>query len=203
RGAPSHDGEDVRRTGQREDRPDTARRPVRRSGQVPEPGQRRQEPGPDRQCVTRLAIRLTRREMSISAAETLEWLFHPRPADGAIDRKALAGLLVDLARAVEPRTEQPDGVAPFDPRLEELRRLILGHEIDLLKRLREVIDDPEQLGVAVGRALPTAVASSDARLGHVLAPALERATETSIRNDPRILVDILQPVIGPAIRKSV
>jgi outer membrane protein OmpA-like peptidoglycan-associated protein len=141
--------------------------------------------------------------MSISAAETLEWLFHPRPADGAIDRKALAGLLVDLARAVEPGTEQPDGTAPFDPRLEELRRLILGREIDLLERLRQVIEDPERLGVAVGRALPTAVANSDTRLGHVLAPALERATETSIRNDPRILVDILQPVIGPAIRKSV
>ncbi len=141
--------------------------------------------------------------MSSSAAETLEWLFHPRPADGAIDRTALAGLLVDLARAVEPGTEQPDGMAPFDPRLEELRRLILGREIDLLERLRQVLDDPERLGVAVGRALPTAVANSDSRLGHVLAPALERATETSIRNDPRILIDILQPVIGPAIRKSV
>ena len=141
--------------------------------------------------------------MSISAAETLEWLFHPRPAEGTIDRQTLAELLVELARAVEPRTEQPPGVAPFDPRLEELRRLILGREIELLERLRQVIDDPERLGLAVGRALPTAVASSDVRLGHVLAPALERATETSIRNDPRILVDILQPVIGPAIRKSV
>ena len=38
-----------------------------------------------------------------------------------------------------------------------------------------MIDDPERLGVAVGRALPTAVANSDSRLGHVLAPALERA----------------------------
>src|SRR5215475_12149206 len=141
--------------------------------------------------------------MSISPAETLEWLFHPRPAEGAINRQTLAGLLVELARAVEPRTEQPQGVAPFDPRLDELRRLILGGEIDLLERLRQVIDDPERLGLAVGRALPTAVATSDMRLGHVLAPALERATETSIRNDPRILVDILQPVIGPAIRKSV
>src|SRR5215471_6380953 len=141
--------------------------------------------------------------MSISPAETLEWLFHPRPAEGAINRQTLAALLVELARAVEPRTEQPQGVAPFDPRLDELRRLILGGEIDLLERLRQVIDDPERLGLAVGRALPTAVATSDMRLGHVLAPALERATETSIRNDPRILVDILQPVIGPAIRKSV
>lgn len=141
--------------------------------------------------------------MSISAAETLEWLFHPRPTDGAIDRKALAALLVELARAVEPRTEQPEGVALADPRLGELRRVILGREIDLLERLRQVIDDPERLGAAVGRVLPTAVASSDVRLGHVLAPALEKATESSIRNDPRTLVNILQPVIVPAIRKSV
>jgi OOP family OmpA-OmpF porin len=141
--------------------------------------------------------------MSISAAETLEWLFHPRPTDGAIDRKALGALLVELARAVEPETRQPDGVAPFDPRLEELRRLLMGREIDLLERLHQIIEDPERLGKAVGRALPTAVATSDSRLGHVLAPALEKATETSVRNDPRILVDILQPVIGPAIRKSV
>jgi len=141
--------------------------------------------------------------MSISAAETLEWLFHPRPTDGDIDRQALSTLLVELARAVDPGTKQPDGVATFDPRLVELRRLILGREIDLLEHLRQVIDDPEKLGVAVGRALPTAVATSDARLGHVLAPALEKATESSIRADPRVLIDILQPVIGPAIRKSV
>ena len=49
--------------------------------------------------------------MSISAAETLEWLFQPRPADGAIDRKALAGLLVDLARAVGTWTAPSSAIA--------------------------------------------------------------------------------------------
>jgi OOP family OmpA-OmpF porin len=142
--------------------------------------------------------------MNPSAADKLEWLFRPPPSDSGIDRKALAGLLVELARTVEPRSAPPADVSvPLDPRLQELRRLLVGHEIEVLGRLREVVEDPEQLGAAVGRVLPTAVASSDARLGEVLAPALEKATASSIRNDPRTLIDILQPVIVPAIRKSV
>jgi OOP family OmpA-OmpF porin len=142
--------------------------------------------------------------MSSSAAGRFEWLLRPPPPDSGIDREALAGLLVGLARTVEPKSSvQPTGVSAVDPRLEQLRNLLVGHEIEVLGRLREVIEDPERFGVAVGRVLATAVASSDARLGQVLAPALEKATESSIRNDPRKLVDILHPVIVPAIRKSV
>ena len=141
--------------------------------------------------------------MSTSAADKLEWLFRPAPADSGIDRKALAGLLVELARAVEPKSTPPSEVSTLDPRLNELRRLLVGHEIEVLGRLQEVVEDPEQLGAAVGRVLPTAIASSDARLGEVLAPALEKATASSIRNDPRALIDILYPVIVPAIRRSV
>src|SRR6266851_1803073 len=142
--------------------------------------------------------------MSSSAAEAFEWLFRSPPPDSGIDREALAGLLVELARTVEPKSSgQPTGVSAVDLRLEQLRTLLVGHEIEVLGRLREVVEDPERLGLAVGRVLPTAVAASDARLGQVLAPALEKATESSIRNDPRKLVDILHPVIVPAIRKSV
>jgi OOP family OmpA-OmpF porin len=142
--------------------------------------------------------------VSTSAAETLEWLFRPPPPDSGIDRKALAGLLVELARTVEPRScVEPTGVSPVDPRLEQLRSLLVGHEIEVLGRLRDVVEDPEQLAEAVGRVLPTAVASSDPRLGQVLAPALEKATQSSIRNDPSTLVNILHPVIVPAIRKSI
>lgn len=144
--------------------------------------------------------------MSSSAAEKLEWLFRPPPPDSVVDRKVLAGLLVELARTVGPNgaaAVPPAGVPAVDPRLEQLRGLLVGHEIEVLGRLREVVEDPERFGVAVGRVLPAAVASSDALLGQVLAPALEKATESSIRNDPRKLVDILHPVIVPAIRKSI
>lgn len=141
--------------------------------------------------------------MSTSAAETLEWLVRPPPADSSVDRKVLAGLLVELARTVEPNCAPPAGVQAIDPRLDEMRSLLVGREMEVLDRLREVIEDPEQLSVAVGRVLPTAVALSDERLGQVLAPAMEKAAASSIRNDPRKLVDILYPVIVPAIRKAV
>lgn len=141
----------------------------------------------------------------------LESLVRPFSGDpgsdrGGIDRKALAGLLVQLARSVEPQScAEPNGVSPLDPRLEQLRTLLVGHEIEVLSRLSEVVEDPEQLAGAVGRVLPTAIAlaSSDARLGQVLAPALEKATQSSIRSDPRTLVNILYPLIVPAIRKSI
>ena len=144
--------------------------------------------------------------MSTSAADTLEALVRPFAGDPGIDRKALAGLLVELARNVEPRSsEELIGVRPIDPRLEQLRTLLFERELQLLSRLSEVIEDPEQLAIVVARILPTAIAqvSSDARLGEVLAPALEKATQSSIRSDPRTLLNILYPLIVPAIRKSI
>jgi len=144
--------------------------------------------------------------VSTSAAATLEWLFRPLSREPGIDREALAGLLVELARNVEPQFgAEPNGVRPIDPRLEQLRNLLVGREIEVLSRLRKVLEDPEQLAIAVGRVLPAAVAqvSSDARLGEVLAPTLEKATQSSIRSDPRTLLNILYPLIVPAIRKSI
>ena len=144
--------------------------------------------------------------MSASAAAKLEWLAGPFSDDPGIDRKALAGLLVELARNLEPQFgSEPNGVRPIDPRLEQLRTLLVGPEIEMLSRLSEVIEDPEQLAVAVGRVLPAAIAqvSNDGRLGDVLAPALEKATQSSIRSDPRTLLNILYPLIVPAIRKSI
>src|SRR5258708_11815081 len=137
--------------------------------------------------------------MSSSARGWFECLRRPPPPDGGIDREALAGLLVGLARTVEPKTSvSPTGVSAVDPRLEQLRSLLVGHEIEVLGRLREVIEDPERFGVAVGRVLATAVASSDARLGHGFAPALGKATESSRRHDPPKPIHILHPALFPS-----
>lgn len=141
-----------------------------------------------------------------TAPEPLEWLLRPSLRDTAIDRKAFAGMLADIARNVKPElSEQLTGVTPIDLRLEQLRGLLLGREIEALSRLSDTVEDPEQLAAAVARILPTAfaTASGDARLGQVMAPSLEKAAQTSMRNDPRTLVNILYPMIVPAIRKSI
>jgi hypothetical protein len=140
----------------------------------------------------------SRLDVSKSAA-TLEWLL---PAsDTGIDRKVLAGLLLELARNVDANVgAQPTGITPFDPRLEQLRTLVLGREIELSRHFSQVLDDPEQLAIAVSRVLPAAIAQAaarDDRLGQVLAPALG----SSVRRGT--LVDILHPLIGPAIGKSI
>lgn len=142
----------------------------------------------------------------MSASPPNKWLPLPVPEDSGIDRKALAAALLQIAHDLKPelRAEQ-DGEQAGDLQLEQLRTLLVGREIEALTRLRSVLEDPEKLAAAVGRVLPTAIAAatSDTRLGHVLAPAMEKATESSIRNNPRALIDILYPLIVPTIGKSI
>ena len=138
--------------------------------------------------------------------DILEGLLRPRSGDDAIDRKALAGLLIEIAQSLKPELRaQQNGVRPGDLQLEQLRTLLVGREIEALSRLTGVVDDPERFAAAIGRILPTAIAqaTSDERMGHVLAPVMERAAESSIRNDPTTLINILYPTIVPAIRKSI
>jgi outer membrane protein OmpA-like peptidoglycan-associated protein len=136
-----------------------------------------------------------------TSAAAREWLASPGAID--TDRKMLAALLLELARNLDDNVDvERTGVVPFDPRLERLRTLLLGREIELSRHFSEVLDDPEQLAIAVSRVLPAAIAQAaarDDRLGQVLAPALG----SSVRRDPDTLVDILHPLMGPAIGKSI
>jgi outer membrane protein OmpA-like peptidoglycan-associated protein len=141
-----------------------------------------------------------------ASPDILERLLRPPSGDGAIDRKALAGLLIEIAESLKPELRaERNGIRPGDLQLERLRTLLVGREIETLSRLTGVVDDPERLAAAIGRVLPTAIAqaTSDARMGHVLAPVMEKAAESSIRSDPTTLVNILYPTIVPAIRKSI
>ena len=144
--------------------------------------------------------------MTTSSA-TLESLFNGSQGDTGIDRKALAGLLVELAKSADERIDACAlGIAPVDPRLAQLRGLVLGQEIETLSRLTRQFDDPEQLAAIIGRVLPTALAQAWAQnksLGPILAPMVEEATRSSIRRDPGTLINILHPLMGPAIGKSI
>jgi outer membrane protein OmpA-like peptidoglycan-associated protein len=141
-----------------------------------------------------------------TSPDILEGLLRAPSGDDAIDRKALAKLLVEIAESLKPELRaERNGVLPNDLQLEQLRSLLVGREIETLSRLTGVVDDPERLAAVIGRILPTAIAqaTSDERMGHVLAPVMEKAAESSIRNDPATLVNILYPTIVPAIRKSI
>ncbi|HEY2254777.1 MAG TPA: OmpA family protein [Variovorax sp.] len=86
-----------------------------------------------------------------------------------------------------------------------MRGVLLEREQVALKRLQRKFDDPQEFADAVGAVLPAAftlASEQDDRLGQVMAPSVERATQASIRKNPGTMVDILYPVMGPAIRKA-
>ncbi|PBB65602.1 flagellar motor protein MotB [Mesorhizobium sp. WSM4312] len=125
--------------------------------------------------------------------------------DTEIDREALARLLIEIARNVDPDYRARfDGVPTADPRMETLRQLLVSREISELSRVTHLLDEPEQLAAAVGDVLSSAAARAPhVQLGEALAPAVERAVQRSIQKSPRTLTDILYPVFLPAIRKSI
>jgi OOP family OmpA-OmpF porin len=128
-----------------------------------------------------------------------------RAGDAKIDRKALANLLAQIACEVRPELGAHADSASPDPRLEQLRTLLVGREIQIVDRLCDLIEDPQHFAAAIGRALPDALAraAEEDRLSRALAPILENATQNSVRKDPRTLINILYPLIVPAIRKSI
>ena len=72
--------------------------------------------------------------------DILEGLLRSSSGDDAIDRKALARLLVEIAESLKPelRTER-NGVLPRDLQLEQLRTLLVGREIETVWRLAGTI----------------------------------------------------------------
>jgi len=120
--------------------------------------------------------------------------------------RRLAGLLLELARCVNPSVAQAHpSRLEADPRMEALRDVLLEREQLAIARLQQRFDDPSEFADAVAAVLPAAfdLAARDQRLGQAIAPALEQATQASIRKSPGRMVDILYPVMGPAIRKAI
>jgi len=90
--------------------------------------------------------------------------------------------------------------------LTELRSLLLGTAQVRLNELQERLDDPKLHANDVSRVLPEAIvlrSSRDKHLAEALEPTIEETIKTSIKKDRKVFVDVLYPVMGPAIRKSI
>ncbi len=89
--------------------------------------------------------------------------------------------------------------------LEELRQLLFGREQAELKRLRGAVDRAPSAD-SLARSLPDAIKvarSNGAALDFALTPTIESALRASVKKDPKPLLDVLFPLLGPAIRKAI
>jgi len=102
--------------------------------------------------------------------------------------------------------EDLGGRHPKGSQYEELRRLLVQPERREIEAIRSRVEDPKKRAKDVASVLPEAVRASATEgddLGRALSPTLEGAIRTSIRKDPRTFADLLFPVMGPAIRRSI
>jgi outer membrane protein OmpA-like peptidoglycan-associated protein len=96
----------------------------------------------------------------------------------------------------------PDPTAEF----EELRRLLLSREREQLRELSDRLSDKQRRSQDIAGVLPEAIKMSRERgeqLTHALRPAVEGSFKESVDQRPQLFVDVLHPLIGPMVRKSV
>jgi len=89
---------------------------------------------------------------------------------------------------------------------ELLQSLLLGDEKEKIKRLEEHLDVPEMRIDDVSSVLPQAInlsISKDNKLSAELMPVIEETIKQSVKRDINVFSDLLYPVMGPAIRKSI
>lgn len=90
--------------------------------------------------------------------------------------------------------------------LESLRRILLTPEQSRLAELEERIAHSGPTSDQVSELLPLAVtkaAARDQKLAQALAPTLTKSFQESVSKNPQALVDVVFPIIGPAIRRSI
>jgi len=94
----------------------------------------------------------------------------------------------------------------LDDELEKLRALLLTKEQNKIAEVEECLYNPVRHAEEVSHIIAEAIlirTSKDKALAQALQPILEEAIRTSIRNDPKYLVNALFPIMGPAIRKAI
>jgi OOP family OmpA-OmpF porin len=89
---------------------------------------------------------------------------------------------------------------------EELRRLLMGPELEKLEELNHRLESPENFSSEVGEILPRAMAKSSQQgeqLSEAMLPMVKNILRLSIKRDINEIADALFPVIGPAIRMAI
>lgn len=93
-----------------------------------------------------------------------------------------------------------------NPDIIQLRQLLLGKDYDDLLRIKSQFENSEQYSAHVADVIAEALtlrAEKDDALTQALNPVIEQSLHNTIHNDPKRLADLLYPIMGPAIRKSI
>src|SRR6185295_7841977 len=86
----------------------------------------------------------------------------------------------------------------------ELRRILIGSELDRIDAVQQRLDDPAVRAAETGKVLAGAIKAAPGKsLREALEPVFEKSFQNSVRKHPREISDAISPVMGPAIRASI
>ena len=92
------------------------------------------------------------------------------------------------------------------PDLAQLRHLLFGKDYEDLLALKAQFENSTQYSASIATVIAEALTSREAHDGAIstaLAPTVEHALTHAISSNPKRFADVLYPVMGPAIRKSI
>ena len=117
-----------------------------------------------------------------------------------------------MAESPEPRAsaDPPAGPPPAtgsgDAELDLLRRLLLDPEQTQIRLLRQRLEEVPARTQDVAEVLPDAIRRAGKRdqgLAVAMRPLVEWSLREAVRRDPSLIVEVVFPVLGPAIRRAV
>ncbi len=103
-------------------------------------------------------------------------------------------------------SRQDAPLLPAEGDLAALRKLLFQREIDLLNRMQERLDNCLSNAHDVSEVIAEALvlrAGKDEKLARALEPVVEKLYTTALRKKPREFTNVLFPLMGPAIRRSI
>ena len=92
------------------------------------------------------------------------------------------------------------------PDITQLRNLLFGKDYEALLALKAQFEDSEQYSARIASVIAEAITRREAHDGAIstaLMPTVERSLTHAISSNPKRFADVLYPVMGPAIRKSI
>lgn len=92
----------------------------------------------------------------------------------------------------------------------ELRRLLLGPEVELLRNVLERLNNPRVRAQELSRVLPEAIArinqagpKNEETLTQAITPNFAQAFSATIKKNPHPVAEAITPLMGPAIRRAI
>ena len=131
------------------------------------------------------------------------------PSAEDVDRSAVFGTDEETYSRVAHQALERWGALPPCPEtgeLADLRGLVMQREIALLEKIKARLDDPFLHAKDVSGIIAEALllrAKKDSKLGKALEPVVGDILKTVLRKNPIEFANIIFPLMGPAIRRSI